>query len=158
MYIKNPPYVDKNNDKVMATPVENITAAKALLETNQSPAAVDTIVKLMTKALTQHEKATSSRRLASDAGLCRSSTANKVQGRAYDGTRPDNESSTRSTEVRRREARNKDDAILISSDSKPHGKGPQRNPSPPHKNYPAPSRRYPDEAATPIDQHATIKV
>jgi hypothetical protein len=29
------------------------------------------------------------------------------------------------------------DAIPISSDDKPHGKGLQRNPSPPCKNYPA---------------------
>jgi hypothetical protein len=34
MYIKNPPYVDKNYDEVMATPVENIAAARALLENN----------------------------------------------------------------------------------------------------------------------------
>jgi nucleoid DNA-binding protein len=60
MYIKNPPYMDKNNDQVMTTPVENIAAAKALLEHNQSPAAIDTFVKLMTKALAQQEKATSS--------------------------------------------------------------------------------------------------
>jgi hypothetical protein len=53
MYIKNLPSVDKNNDQVMATPMENIEATKALLEHNRSPVAVDTIVKLMTKALTQ---------------------------------------------------------------------------------------------------------
>jgi hypothetical protein len=34
MYIKNPPYVDKNRDEVRATPVENIVAAKELLENN----------------------------------------------------------------------------------------------------------------------------
>jgi hypothetical protein len=27
MYIKNPPYVDKNRDEVWATPIENIVAA-----------------------------------------------------------------------------------------------------------------------------------
>jgi hypothetical protein len=37
MYIKNPPYVDKNRDEVRATPVENIMAAKELLENNQTP-------------------------------------------------------------------------------------------------------------------------
>jgi hypothetical protein len=78
----------------MATPVENIAAAKALLEQNRSPTAVHTVVKLMTKALAQQEKATSSRWLASDAGLCRSNTARKVRGREYDGARPDNESRT----------------------------------------------------------------
>jgi hypothetical protein len=30
MYIKNPPYVEKNRDEVRATPVENIVAAKEL--------------------------------------------------------------------------------------------------------------------------------
>jgi hypothetical protein len=34
MYIKNPPYMDKNHDEVRATPVENIVAAKELLENN----------------------------------------------------------------------------------------------------------------------------
>jgi hypothetical protein len=53
MYIKNPPYVEKNRDEVMTTPVENIIVAKALLENNLSPAAVDTVVKLMTTALVQ---------------------------------------------------------------------------------------------------------
>jgi hypothetical protein len=40
MYIKNPPYVDKNRDEVRATPIENIVAAKELLEHNKSPAAL----------------------------------------------------------------------------------------------------------------------
>jgi hypothetical protein len=53
MYIKNPPYEDKNRDEVKATPVENIVATKELLEHNKSPAALDTVVKLMTKALVQ---------------------------------------------------------------------------------------------------------
>jgi hypothetical protein len=39
MYIKNLPYVDKNHDEVRATPIENIVAAKELLEHNKSPAA-----------------------------------------------------------------------------------------------------------------------
>jgi hypothetical protein len=60
MYIKNPPYVDKNRDEVRATPVENIVAAKELLEHNKSLAALEMAVKLMTKALVQQEKATSS--------------------------------------------------------------------------------------------------
>jgi hypothetical protein len=136
MYIKNPPYVDKNHDEVRATPVENIMAAKELLEHNKSPAALETVVKLMTKALVQQEKATSSRRLESDPALCRSSTASKARGTGNYGTRPDNESHIGSSEVQRREARNRADAIPISSDDKPHGKGPQRNPSPPDKNYP----------------------
>jgi hypothetical protein len=137
MYIKNPPYGDKNRDEVRATPIENIVAAKELLENNQSPAALETMVKLMTKALVQHEKATSSRRLESDPALCRSSTASKARGNGNHGTRLDNESHTESSEARRREARNRADAIPISSDDRPHGKGHQRNPSPPHKNYPA---------------------
>jgi hypothetical protein len=78
MYIKNLPYVDKNRDEVMATPIENIMAAKELLENNQSPTALEMAVKLMTKALVQQEKATSSRKLESDAVLCRSSTASKA--------------------------------------------------------------------------------
>jgi hypothetical protein len=137
MYIKNLPYVDKNCDEVRAMPVENIVAAKELLEHNKSPAALETAVKLMTKALVQQEKATSSRWLKSDPALCRSSTASKARGNGNYGTRPDNVSHTGSLEVRRREARNRADAIPISSDDKPHGKGQQRNPSPPHKNYPA---------------------
>jgi hypothetical protein len=137
MYNKNPPYVDKNRDEVRATPVENIVAAKELLEHNKSPTALETAVKLMTKALVQQEKATSSRRLESDPALCRSSTASKARGNGNYGTRLDNKSHTGSSKVRRREARNRADAIPISSDDRPHGKGHQRNPSPPHKNYPA---------------------
>jgi hypothetical protein len=137
MYIKNPPYVDKNCDEVRATPTKNIVATKELLEHNKSPSALETAVKLMTKALVQQEKATSSQWLKSDPVLCRSSTASKAWGNGNYGTRPDNESHTGSLEVRRREARNRADAIPISSDDKPHGKGHQRNPSPPHKNYPA---------------------
>jgi hypothetical protein len=137
MYIKNPPYVDKNHDEVRATSIENIVAAKELLENNQSPAALEMAVKLMTKALVQHEKATSSQKLESDAALCRSSTASKARGNGNHGARPDNESHTGSSEARRREARNRTDAIPVSSDDRLHGKGQQRNPSPPHKNYPA---------------------
>jgi hypothetical protein len=59
MYIKNPPYVDTNHDEVRAAPMENIVVAKELLEHNKSPAALETAVKLMTKALVQQEKATS---------------------------------------------------------------------------------------------------
>jgi hypothetical protein len=70
MYCKNPPYVNKNRDEVRATPIENIMAAKELLENNQTPTAMETVVKLMTKALVQQEKATSSRRLESDAAMC----------------------------------------------------------------------------------------
>jgi hypothetical protein len=51
MYIKNPPYVDQNCDEVRATPIENIMAAKELLENKRTPAALDTVVKLMSKAL-----------------------------------------------------------------------------------------------------------
>jgi hypothetical protein len=60
MYIKNPPYVDKNRDEVRATPIENIVAAKELLKNNQSLTALEMAVKLMTKALVQQENATSS--------------------------------------------------------------------------------------------------
>jgi hypothetical protein len=128
--------VDKNRDEVRATPIENIVAAKELLENNQSPAALETAVKLMTKALVQQEKATSSRRLESDPALCWSSTASKAWGDGNHGACPDNESHTGSSEAQRREARNRANAIPISSDDRPHGKGQQRNPSPPHKNYP----------------------
>jgi hypothetical protein len=124
MYIKYPPSVDKNHDEVRATPVENIVAAKELLENNQTSAAMETTVKLMTKALVQQEKATSSRRLESDATMCRSSTATKTRGDGYHGARPDNESRTRSIEVQRREAYNRANAIPISSNDRPHGKGP----------------------------------
>jgi hypothetical protein len=137
MYIKNPPYVDKNRYEVRANPIENIVAAKELLENNQNLVALETMVKLMTKALVQQEKATSSRKLESDAALCRSSTASKARGNGNHGARPDNESHTGSSEARRREACNRANAIPISSDDRPHGKGQQRNPSPPHKNYPA---------------------
>jgi hypothetical protein len=80
MYIKNPPYVDKNHDEVRAMPIENIVAAKELLEHNKNPAALDTTMKLMTKALVQQGKATLSQRLESDPTLCRSSTASKARG------------------------------------------------------------------------------
>jgi hypothetical protein len=124
MYIKKLPYVDKDRDEVRATPIENIVATKELLEHNKSPAALETEVKLMTKALVHQEKATSSRRLESDPALCRSSTASKARGASNYGTRPDNEFHTGSSEIRRREARNRANAIPISSDDKPHGKGP----------------------------------
>jgi hypothetical protein len=101
MYIKNPPYVDKNHDEVRATPVENIVAAKDLLDHNKSPTALETAVKLMTKALVQQEKATLSRRLESDPALCRSSTASKARGTGNYGTRLDNESHTGSSEVQK---------------------------------------------------------
>jgi hypothetical protein len=78
IYIKNSPYVDKNHDEVRATPMENIMATKELLEHNKSPVALETTVKLMTKALVQQEKATLSRWLESDPALCRSSTASKA--------------------------------------------------------------------------------
>jgi hypothetical protein len=52
--------VDKNRDEVRATPIENIMAVKELLKNNKSPADLETVVKLMTKALLQQEKATSS--------------------------------------------------------------------------------------------------
>jgi hypothetical protein len=100
MYIENPPYVDKNRDEVRAMPVENIMAAKELLEHNQSPAALEMAVKLMTKALVQQVKAMSSRRLESDPALCRSSTASKAWGNGNYGTRPDNESHTGSSEAK----------------------------------------------------------
>jgi hypothetical protein len=99
MYIKNPPYVDKNCDEVRATPIENIVAAKELLENNQSPVALETAVKVVTKALVQQEKATSSRKLKSNAALCRSSTTSKARDNGYHGARPDNESHTGSIEV-----------------------------------------------------------
>jgi hypothetical protein len=98
MYIKNPPYMDKNRDEVRANPIKNIVAAKELLENNQTPTAMETAVKLMTKTLVQQE-ATSLRRLKSDAAMYRSSTATKIRGNGYHGARPDNESHTRSTEV-----------------------------------------------------------
>jgi hypothetical protein len=60
MYIENLPYMDKNRDEVRATAIKNIVATKELLEHNKSPAALETAVKLMTKALVQQEKATSS--------------------------------------------------------------------------------------------------
>jgi cell division septum initiation protein DivIVA len=147
MYIKNLPYVDKNRDEVRATPIENIVDAKELLENNQSQAALEIAVKLMTKALVQQEKDTSSRWHESDAALCQSSTTSKARGNGYHGTRPDNESHTGSSEARRREAPNKADAIPISSDDRPHGKGLQRNPSPARKNYPA--YGYHQDKATP---------
>jgi hypothetical protein len=53
MYIKNPPYVDKNHYEVSATLVENIVAIKELLENNRTPTALKTAVKLMSKALVQ---------------------------------------------------------------------------------------------------------
>jgi phage regulator Rha-like protein len=62
MYIKNPPYMDKNCDEVRATLVENIVATKELLENKRTPTTIETTVKLMTKALVQQEKATSSQR------------------------------------------------------------------------------------------------
>jgi hypothetical protein len=88
MYIKNPPYLDKNRDEVRATLIENIMAAKELLENNRTLAPMETAVKLMTKALVQQEKPTSLRRLESDDVMRRSSTATKNRGDGYHGARP----------------------------------------------------------------------
>jgi hypothetical protein len=99
MYIKKPPYMDKNRDEVRVTPIENIVAAKELLDHNKSPATLEMAVKLMTKALVQQEKATSSQRLESDPTLCRSSTASKARGAGNYGTRPDNKTHTGSSEI-----------------------------------------------------------
>jgi hypothetical protein len=75
-----PPYTYPYGRSVNeTTTIENIVAAKELLENNQSPAALEMAVKLMTKALVQQEKATSSRKLESDDALCRSSTASKAR-------------------------------------------------------------------------------
>jgi hypothetical protein len=80
-------------------PVENIVATKELLEHNKSPAALEMAVKLMTKALVQQEKATSSRRLESNPALCRSTTASKAWDTSNYDTCSDNESHTGFSEV-----------------------------------------------------------
>jgi hypothetical protein len=69
---------------VITTPVENMADAKAILENDISLVALDLVVKLMSKALMQQERPTISHRLASDAVMCKSSTATKTQGRSPD--------------------------------------------------------------------------
>jgi hypothetical protein len=64
--------------------MENMADAKAILENDISLVALDLVVKLMSKVLVQQERPTISQRLASDATMCKSSTATKTQGRSPD--------------------------------------------------------------------------
>jgi hypothetical protein len=64
--------------------MKHMADAKAILENDRSIVALDLVVKLMSKALVQQERPTTSQRLASDAAMCKSSTATKTQGRSPD--------------------------------------------------------------------------
>jgi hypothetical protein len=69
---------------VIATPMENMADSKAILQNDRSLVALDLVVKLMSKALVQQERPSTSQRLASDAVMCKSSTTTKNQGRSPD--------------------------------------------------------------------------
>lgn len=107
----------------MPTPLLNLAVAKTLLDQDRSPEAVEQVYDLVAKAVKQQEKATS-QRLESDPALCRSSQYKPPRDRSPQ----DVGSRTSSSERRRRDARNRKDAIPISSD---HGERAQpRRPSP----------------------------
>src|SRR3954471_7145234 len=117
----------------MPTPLLNLAIAKALLEQDRSPETVEQVYDLVAKAVKQQEKATS-QRLESNPTLCQSSQYKPPRDRSP----LDVGSQTGSSERRRRDARNRKDAIPISSD---HGeKARPRRPSPPprsprHREY-----------------------
>ena len=104
----------------MPTPLLNLAVAKTLLEQDRSPEAVEQVYDLVAKAVKQQEKATS-QRLESDPALCQSIQCKLPRDRSP----LDVGSQTGSSEQRRRDARNRKDAIPISSD---HGGKAQRRP------------------------------
>src|SRR4051812_35881747 len=118
------PYIDSEGKQVMPTPLLNLAVTKTLLEQDRSPEAVEQVYDLVAKAVKQQEKATS-QRLESDPVLCQTSQYNPPRDRSP----LDVGSQMGSSEQRRRDARNRKDAIPISSD---HGeKDRPRRPSPP---------------------------
>src|SRR3954471_1971171 len=123
----------------MPTPLLNLTVAKTLLEQDKSPEAVEQVYDLVAKAVKQQEKATS-QRLESDPVLCRSSQYKPPRDRSPQ----DVGSQTGSSERRRRDARNRKDAIPISSDqgekSQPHRPSPPPR-SPRYREDPKAHRR-----------------
>src|SRR3954469_22947601 len=94
----------------MPTPRLNLPIAKTLMEQDRSPEAVDQVYDLVAKVVKQQEKATS-QRLESDPALCQSSQYKPPR----DISPLDVGSQTGSSERRRRDARNRKDAIPISS-------------------------------------------
>src|SRR3954469_6080071 len=130
------PYIDSEGKQVMPTPLLNLVVAKTLLEQDRSPEAVEQVYDLVAKAVKQQEIATS-QRFESDPVLFRSSQYKQPR----DGSPQDVGSQTGSSEQRRRDARNRKDAIPISSN---HGeKARPRRPSPP----PRSPRRQEDHKA-----------
>ena len=127
---KATPYINLEGRQVMPTPALNIIVAKTLLEQDRSPEEVAQVYDLVAKACKQQEKA-NSQGLESNLELCQS-TLNS--GRRPKSPR-DEGSRIGSIEQRRREARNRTDAISISSD---HGEKAHPHCSPP----PPPSRRH----------------
>src|SRR3954465_13703874 len=118
------PYIDSEGKQVMLTPLLNLVVAKTLLEQDRSPEAVEQVYDLVDKVVKQQEKATS-QRLESDPALCQSSQCKPPRDRSP----LDVGSQTGSSERRQRDARNRKDAIPISSD---HGETARpRRPSPP---------------------------
>src|SRR4051812_30205941 len=95
----------------MPTPLLKLVVSKTLLGKDRSPEAVEQVYDLVAKAVKQQEKATS-QRLESDPALCRSSQYKPPRDRPPQ----DVGSQTGSSEQRRRDARNRKDAIPISSD------------------------------------------
>jgi hypothetical protein len=71
--VRHAPYIDKEGREVMATPKGNVAVAKKILDTDQSPAAVDKVYDLCAKGMQQQERAATTQRLASYSQLCRTS-------------------------------------------------------------------------------------
>ena len=107
----------------MPTPLLNLAVAKTLMEQDRSPEAVEHVYDLVAKAVKQQENATS-QRLESDLALCQSSQYKPPRDRSP----LDVGSQTGSSERSWRDARNRKDAIPISSDH--GGKDQPRRPSP----------------------------
>src|SRR3954469_22470316 len=75
------PYIDSEGRQVMPTPILNLVVAKTLLEQDRSPAAMEQVYELVSKAVKQQEKATS-QRLESGQAYCQSSNPKAPRDRS----------------------------------------------------------------------------
>jgi hypothetical protein len=98
----------------METPKDNLVLVKHLLDEYDDPAAVDKFRYILAKALDQQQNADTSRKLAFDPYTCMCGTKKT--------DRKGNHSWTESLESQRRETRNYNDPIPISSTSRDKGK------------------------------------
>ena len=115
-------YFDRQGRRVFKTPLKNIAITAALLD-DSSPASIEQAKILVRKALEQRDVVRESKKLASQSNACSSVTNLAGRANAAEANQQpappntDNQSVTRSTQRRRRDARNRKDAIPISDDN-----------------------------------------